>query len=264
MRFGVSSSCFYPMELSFAIEQLVKNGVNCIEIFVNTESELKSDFIKKIKGIIQPYNVTVTSVHPFTSGYEHIMLFSDYKRRFEDAVEFYKQYYNFASEFGARLVVLHGDRRMPEAGGIPDEEYFERYYRLATVGREMGVDLGQENVNMFRSQNPVFIKKMKDCLGSNVSFVFDIKQAVRSGNSPFDVCNAMGDRIIHLHINDNNQEQDCLLPGKGTMDYKKLLTQMKSNGFSGNAVIEVYNKNYEKIDDIIESYKCLNNNFGNL
>lgn len=263
MRFGVSSSCFYPMELSAALRQLVENGVNCMEIFVNTESELEDNFIKKIKSIIKPYNVKVTSVHPFTSGYEHIMIFSDYKKRFDDAVEFYKRYYNFAGELGARLVVLHGDKRMPQSGGIPDEEYFERYYRLASEGRKMGVDLGQENVNMFRSQSPDFLNKMRENLGGDVSFVFDIKQAVRSGNDPYAICRAMGNRIIHLHINDNTSQQDCLLPGKGTMDYAKILSLMKENGFTGSGVIEVYNKNYQNIQEIIDSYNYLNNTFGN-
>lgn len=264
MIFGVSSSCFYPMELSSSIEGLASKGVKQIEIFVNTESEVKQDFIKTIRNIIAPYGVKVTSVHPFTSGYEHIMIFSDYKKRFYDSVEFYKQYYCFAAELGARLVVLHGDRRMPEMGGIPNEEYFERYYKLAQTGRKMGVDLGQENVNMFRSQSPAFVKQMREYLGKDASFVFDIKQAVRAGCSPYDMCSAMGDRIIHLHINDNTPARDCMLPGKGDMDYRKMLTQMKNQGFSGKGVIEVYRRDFDTIDDIVGAYNYLNTEFGDI
>ncbi len=261
MHFGISSACFYPMDLIESLEALAKSDVKELEIFVNTESELTPSFSKEVKKITDAYGITVTSVHPFTSGYEYMMIFSDYKKRFDDAKEFYKRYYSFAAELGAKLVVLHGDKRFAETGGIPDEEYFERFYKLAQAGRKMSVTLAQENVNLFRSQNPEFIAKMKKYLHNDVDFVFDIKQAVRAGFTPYDMCNAMGNRIIHLHINDNNANNDCMLPGDGTMDYKKLLSKVKEQGFNGTAVIEVYRKNFETLDELIQSYKYMNSNF---
>lgn len=264
MKFGVSSACFYPMDLMKSIEFLADNNIHTIEIFTNTVSELQDNFAKKVNNIIKPHNINVTSIHPFTSGYEHILLFSDYYKRFEDTLEFYKQYFNFANNVGAKLIVLHGDRRFVQMGGIPNEEYFERYYKLAKTGRTMGVTVAQENVNMFRSQSPDFLRKMREYLGDEVDFVFDIKQAVRSGNDPYEVCDAMGNRIIHLHINDNDSNHDCLLPGKGTMNYKKIITQMTLNGFKGDAVIEVYNKNFNSASEVVDSYNYLNNVFGNL
>lgn len=264
MYFGVSSACFYPMDLIESLEALAKNNVKELEIFVNTESELTTSFSKEIKKITDAYGIRVTSVHPFTSGYEYMMIFSDYKKRFDDAVEFYKRYYSFANEMGARLVVLHGDKRFAEAGGIPDEEYFERFYKLAQAGRKTAVTLAQENVNLFRSQNPEFIAKMKKYLHDDVDFVFDIKQSVRAGFNPYDMCKAMGNRIIHLHINDNNSKSDCMLPGDGTMDYKKLLNTIKEYDFNGTAVIEVYRKNFDTIEDLIKSHKYMNSNFSNI
>lgn len=261
MRFGVSSACFYPMDLIESLESLAKNDVKELEIFVNTESELTLSFSNKIKKITNAYGITVTSVHPFTSGYEYMMIFSDYKKRLNDAIEFYKRYYSFANELGAKLVVLHGDKRFADTGGIPDEEYFERYYKLAQAGRATGVTLAQENVNLFRSQSPEFIAKMKEYLHNDVEFVLDIKQAVRAGFSPYDMCSAMGNRIVHLHINDNNATTDCMLPGEGTMDYKRLLTQVKKQGFNGTAVIEVYRKNFTTLDELINSHKYMNSNF---
>lgn len=264
MEFGVSSACFYPQDLTKSVKMLAENNVKSMEIFANTESELTTEFAKEINDIIKAYDIKVTSVHPFTSGYEYIMIFSDYKKRFADAVEFYKRYYNFANELGAKLVVLHGDKRFADSAGIPDEEYFERYYNLAEVGRQVGVTLAQENVNLFRSQSPDFIKKMREYLGDSVDFVFDIKQAVRSGNDPYKMCNAMGNRIIHLHINDNNSTHDCMLPGTGEMDYRKLLTQTRKQGFNGTAVIEVYRKNFEEFEHLLESYNYMNNNFSDI
>lgn len=264
MRFGISSACFYPMDLIESLKLLAESDVKELEIFVNTESELTHSFTKEVKNITEAYGIKVVSVHPFTSGYEYMMIFSDYKKRFDDATEFYKRYYSFANEMGAGLVVLHGDKRFEATGGIPDEEYFERYYRLAQTGRATGVTLAQENVNLFRSQNPEFITKMREYLKEDVDFVFDIKQAVRAGFNPYDMCSAMGDRIMHLHINDNNATNDCMLPGAGSMDYKKILTQARNQGFDGTAVIEVYRKNFAESDELINAYKYMNSNFSDV
>ena len=264
MKFGVSTACFYPQDLLATIRLLAEHNIEFMEIFANTSSEITPEFAKKIEKIIAPCNIKVTSIHPFTSGYEHILLFSDYYKRFEDSVEFYKKYFEFAAMLGARLIVLHGDRRFPEMGGIPDKEYFERYYILTHTAKKFGITVAQENVNMFRSQNPIFLKNMRDYLGDDVDFVFDIKQAIRSKNDPYKVCEAMGNRIIHIHINDNDKNNDCLLPGKGTMDYDKILSQIKAYGYNGKAVIEVYSKNFSNISDIIQSHKFLSDNFCNI
>lgn len=263
MKFGISTACFYPEDLLKSIEMLAEKNVCCMELFVNTIGEVTKEFAKTVNSITSS-NIKITSVHPFTSGYENILLFSDYYRRFEESVDFYKRYSEFAYRVGAGIVVLHGDKRFEGKGGIPDGEYFERYYKLREAMKKEGAFPAQENVNLFRSQSPAFIEKMRKYLGNDVDFVFDIKQAVRSKNNPFEMCRAMGNRIAHMHINDNDSYNDCLLPGRGTMDYEKILGMMCSQGYGGNAVIEVYRKNFEDIDDIMKSYRMLNSSFSNL
>ncbi len=263
MKFGISTACFYPEDLLKSIERLTAENVCCMEIFVNTIGEVTKEFAKEVNSVTSS-GIKITSVHPFTSGYEHILLFSDYYRRFEESIDFYKRYSEFACRVGADIVVLHGDKRFEGSGGISDFEYFERYYKLREAMKREGAVLAQENVNLFRSQSPEFIEKMIKYLGNDVDFVFDIKQAVRSKNNPFDVCRAMGNRIAHMHINDNDGYNDCLLPGKGTMDYEKILGMMRSQGYGGNAVIEVYRRNFSDMEDIVQSYRMLNRNFGNL
>ena len=264
LEFGISTACFYPDDLMQIIRNLCQYDIKCMEIFANTVSELSENTAKEIRHITQAGNIKITSVHPFTSGYEHNLLFSDYYKRFEDTVEFYKKYFHFAALLGATIVVMHGDKRFAESGGISDEEYFERYYKLASTGRKIGVTVAQENVNLFRSQNPSFIRKMRETMGSEVDFVFDIKQAVRSGNNPYEMCEAMGDRIVHLHINDNDATHDCLLPSYGTMDYNRILRQMKEQNFNGRAVIEVYHSHFKSTVEVVDCCRFLNENFGDL
>lgn len=254
MRAGVSTACLYPMETADVLRRLLENGVDCFEIFFNTFSEIQNDYTSTLLNMLSEYNASVKSIHPFTSGYEPYLIFTDYEKRYLETLEFYRYYFFCAAHLGAKIVVLHGDRKT-YLNGISDELYFERFAKLAEIGREYGVTLAQENVNLFRSQNPAFIRKMRDYLGDDASFVFDIKQAVRSHNDPYEMCEAMGENLVHIHINDNDENNDCLLPGKGKTDYKRIFDILKSNNYSGDFIIEVYRSNFAKLNELIDSYQ---------
>ena len=108
----------------------------------------------------------------------------------------------------------------------------------------------QENVNGFLSQNPDFVQTMRQELGEDASFVFDIKQAVRAGVDPYEMCRAMGDRIVHIHLNDNDDHRDWLVPWQGTMDYSHLFGQLFDQGFSQDIILEVYRTNFESLEEL--------------
>ena len=256
MSLGISTACLYPMVTEKALETMITLGFRTFEIFINSYSELEKGYIRELKKMIDDSQSRVKSLHPFTSGFESFLLFSGYQRRFEDSLEFYKRYYEAAAGVGAEILVLHGERLTPNKV-ITEQEYFERFVRLCEVGESFGVTLAQENVNACRSADPAFLKRMRKAIGERARFVFDIKQAVRAGFDPYDVCAAMGEDIIHMHINDNRLEEECLLPGKGTMDFKKLKAMLDGFGFSGDYVIEVYRKDYVGVEALIESYRAV-------
>lgn len=253
MKVGVSTACLYPMETKKAIVSLLENGIDHLEIFFNTISEIQKPYISELKSVIHSYGAQVRSMYPFTSGYEPYLIFTDYVNRYKDSLEFYKNYFTCAQSLGAEILVIHGDRKTAETG-ISDEEYFEKFGELASIGRQYGVTVAQENVNIFRSQYPDFIRKMKAYLGSDASFVFDLKQAVRAGVDLYEMCEAMGDRLVHIHLNDNAPGQDCLLPGMGEVDYQRLFKILKQNSYNGDFILEVYRRNFGKIDELVKSY----------
>ncbi len=53
-----------------------------------------------------------------------------------------------------------------------------------------------------------------------MAFTLDVKQANRLGIAPADMLDAMGDRLVHLHLSDFTAADDCLLPGAGCFDYR--------------------------------------------
>ena len=205
MRLGISTSCYYPEHLEFAVKNLVEHQVACIEVFVNTVSEFEPGFIRLLQGILQGGNTEVVSVHPFTSGMEFVLFFTDYQRRVDDGVEMYRKYFDVCSRLGGKYVVFHGVRR-----DIPCEDgvYFERFQLLYESARSMGVELLQENVARCKSGDPAFIQKMRKALGEQAHFVLDTKQCVRRGVELEQMRAVMGDALRHVHLSDCDVNHD--------------------------------------------------------
>lgn len=255
MRIGVSTACYYPLETELSLEEVGKAGIDTTEIFFNASVELKQDFVNELKSIKDYYGIHVTSIHPTASLADSFMLFSAYERRLKEGLQTYRRYGEIAAELGAKYVILHGGK---PNGVLDDEGYFERFLQISDKVASGGAVLLQENVVNFRAGNLDFLKKMKQYLGDRAAFCLDVKQSIRGGYSPFDAIKILKDSVKHLHLSDNNAQKDCLLPLDGSFDFKNFLNYAAQNGFSGDAVIEVYRNAYDQYSELkacLENFK---------
>lgn len=256
MAFGISTSCLYPQETEKSLEELAKLGVKTCEVFLNSPSETTLEFAKILNRISDEYGIKIVSVHPFSSFAETYMLFSEYERRFDDMLDFYKRSFEVTSAVGAKFSVIHGSL-LP--GKITDDEYFERFMKLSQAGKEFGVTIGQENVNRHFSESPDFLRKMRAALGNEFKLIFDVKQAFRAGYSPIAFAEEFKESIVHIHLSDHNSCHDCLPPAKGNFDFKKLFSVMSSANYKGDYIIELYRSNFENSQNLAEALKYIEN-----
>lgn len=256
MRIGASTACFYPMETEKAVAALTNSGFRVIEIFFNSFSELQPEFLEKIYKQISSCGCEVTSIHPFLSGIEPFLLFSNYERRFYDSIDFYETFYKAAQILGAKKLVLHGGV-FPDRYKLSDEEYCRRFELLAKRGEQFGVETLHENANKFRASSPDFIRAMKKIIPERAKFTLDIKQTIRAGYEPLEILNAMGNSLKHIHINDHTSDKDCLLPLCGDFDYSSFFSECKKIGYDGDVIIEVYRTNFDDIFELSESAEKL-------
>ncbi len=249
MRTGISTACLYPLEVEKSLEKLLSMDFKVFEIFFNTFSELSPAFLKQLQKLLRGTEACIKSIHPFTSGMEGILFFSEYRRRVDDGLDFYKRYFEAACALEAEILVLHGQKGY-QAGKLTEDDYVERYLRLFWLGKSYGITVAQENVNQYRSESAAFVSRMKEKTGGECAFVLDIKQAIRAGEDPYAMCRAMGNRLVHLHINDNAPGADCLLPGRGEMDFRRLCAMLRETGYQGDCVIEVYRDNFAGLEEL--------------
>jgi sugar phosphate isomerase/epimerase len=257
MNVGASTSCFYPLETEKSLKKIAALGFKKTEIFFNTFSELEAPFLKELKLIADANGVEILSVHPYSAPIENMCIFGEYRRRYEDYIDLYRKYCHACAVLGGKFVVIHGafDKRKIN---LPDDIYFERFASLIEIGKSEGVTVCQENVNKFKSQHIAFMKKMRDVIGSDFNMVFDIKQSIRAGYDPFKFLEEMKSSIVHVHLSDNLMpEKDCMPPGKGNFDFKRLFGELEKADYKGDYVIEIYSEGYDVEKELRDSKEYL-------
>ena len=254
MTAGISTACLYPKPLEEALYDLAVNGVTCVELFVNTHSELKPSFAHGASNLLRRFDVKCPSVHPFTCEMEPQMFFSEYERRVNDMLEYYKLYFRLMNTVGAEIFVFHGGK---PSSTCTTELYCERYSKLYRLGKEYGITVAIENVSRCRSGSSAFIKEIKAMLGNEFAFVLDTKQAVRSNENPMRFLDVVGDKIAHVHISDSGEMGDCLLIGRGRFDFRKFFDKLAGYNPDCCVVLELYRSGFKGISDLVSSYNIL-------
>ena len=251
MLTGASTACLYPMETERSLELLLELGCRRFEVFLNCGEELRPPFLRELKRRAVAYGAAFTSVHPFTSAMESSLLFGDYPRRTREAFDLYRRYMAAAAYLGGRWVVIHGQ---PQGHGkLPDQGYWQRFGELYQLGRGEGAYPAQENVRQHRSADPAFIAGMRKALGDSCAFVLDVKQCRMAGAETEEMVQAMGDRLVHVHLSDWEEGAPCLLPGAGRFDHLAFRRLLESRGFSGTVVTEVYRHSFSQIEELARS-----------
>ncbi len=254
MNIGASTACLYPLETEKALYELASRGVKNIEIFINSVDELEGEIFAEIKGIKEKYGLNVKSFHPFSSPMETLFLFSDYQRRTDYLFDIYKRYFERLNELGADVFVLHGAILSSK---VPDDRYLERYHKLFLIGKEFGVRVAQENICYCKSCSLPFLKNMSSQLGDECAFVMDVKQARRSNVDVFEMLDALGRKIVHLHLSDCSKECDCVPIGKGHFDFLRLFKKLDELEYDRAMVVELYRENYTSYDDLADCVTAL-------
>lgn len=256
MKAGISTACLYPELLENALFELVKAGIRTTELFVNTHSEVVPEFTDMLSGIMCGYGASCVAYHPYTCPIEPMMFFSGYSRRVNDMLEYHRYYFDAMNRLGAKIFILHGNMNVV---AVPENFYFEIFSQLAEKAAEFGITVAQENVARCQSHSLDFMRSMAAQLGDKAKFVLDIKQALRSGEDPFEIAEVLGDRIIHVHMSDNNEKEDCLVPGSGTFDIYGFLKLLSSKGFDGAVMTELYRKNFRDVSELADSFVYMEN-----
>lgn len=240
-----------------AFEKVCSFGAKTAEIFFNSFEELKTPILNKFINIKDAYGVSVNTIHPYTSFAEPFVIFGGYQRRTQEEIDFYKNYFEAAAALGAKAVVLHGARTVQSK----DKElrYIEAYNALCDAADEFGVAPAVEIVVDRMGQSLDFLSLLKESSSGRFKTVLDIKQCRRANVDEFNFIDRFSSDIVQVHISDYNDTLDCLPPGEGFYNFKKLFEHLKKCSYDDSAVIELYNWSFNDDEQIKNSKIFLEN-----
>ena len=256
MDIGLSSAVFYPnVETEDSIELISSLDFKCAEILLNSPMEFEENFIEELKEKKDKCGLKINSVHSFSPLYEPY-LFDTYKRRRNDMLSYYKKVCRAASVLGAECYTFHG-MRLDNISQVDFKLNYEIYNTLTYIAGENGIKLAQENVSWCMSSSVEYLNRIKENTKYPLYFTFDIKQAYKSRINPFQYLDIMGDKLVNFHVNDRDDNNVCLLPGRGNVDFQSIFEKIKSQNYLGNVIIEVYENNYNSYTELQKAKKFL-------
>lgn len=252
MEIGLSSAVFYPnVKTEDSIKLISKLGFKCAEIFLNSPTEYDTDYIKKLVELKEKHGLNINSVHSFSSSFEPY-LFDLYERRRKDMLKHFIKVCRAGSALGANCYTFHG-MKLENINFINKKLIYEVYDNLLYIAGENGIKLAQENVSWCMSSSKEYLEGIKEHSKYPLYFTLDIKQAYKASKEPTDYLEVMKDSLINFHINDRDNKNVCLLPGKGDVDYEKVFAQIEKVNYSGNAIMEIYSYNYSTYEELVKS-----------
>lgn len=251
MKVGISTASLFMRKFNEdALPLLDGLGIKTAEVFLTSFSEYgKSfgEFLAQKKGKIR-----VNSVHALNTEFEP-QLFSAHPRVKEDAYYWAEKVLEGANALGAPYYTFHGTSRVKKASRSGEQDNFpsmiKGFQTLSDFCEQRRVKLCLENVEWSTyNRLGVFEKIAKEvpALGG----VLDIKQARISGFPYEKYIDEMGERLAYAHISDIDEKGKIRLPGQGVFDFETLVKRLQNIGFDGALLIEVYQNDYEKEDEL--------------
>ncbi|HDM23969.1 hypothetical protein DRO02_01300 [archaeon] len=139
---------------------------------------------------------------------------------------------------------------------MPFRQQLKSFREIFDYAERLGVTLCLENLSGREKglvYKPTHILEIEKILGKKILVTLDVGHAHIAGNE-FEFIDALGERIIHMHVHDNFGIHDVHLPiGRGNINWSSLFQRLRNRvGAHTTLIIENYT-----IEDIIESVEYL-------
>lgn len=259
MQVGVSTaSLFLRKNNEEALPLFDRLGIKTAEVFLTSFGEYGRPFaelLASVKG-----NVRINSVHALNTQFEP-QLFSAHPRSKADAYAVLENVLTSANVLGAPYYTFHGTARIKRASRSGENDDFpaiiDGFRQLLSTCQMHGTTLCLENVEWATYNRPGVFSKIAQELPA-LRGVLDVKQARISGYPYEKYLFEMGERLAYAHLSDIDDNGRICPPGKGNFDFETLIKRLKDVGFDGALLVEVYNKDFDKEEELKLSCDHLN------
>lgn len=255
MKLGMSTASLFPKVLTEnAFDVFRKLQVDTAEVFLNTRSEYRKSFIKKL--LQRKGDINIHSVHVLGVQFEP-QLFNGNARVRADAEDIFKKVCEVSAMLGAKFYTFHGMIRFKVSDtGADYNRICDRLGKLCLLAKSFGINLSYENVQWTYADKPEFFANVfEQC--PDLYTTLDVKQAALAKVDPLEFLNVMNKHISTFHFCDVTDDGKTALPGRGCVDFKNIAAEAAKLNITAPAFMEVYTRDYENFDELSNSYNFL-------
>lgn len=255
MRLGMSTAAYYGrLETEEAAALCATMAVDCCEVFLETHSEYTAEFGHTVRSALPGF--PVHSVHPKGTQFEGD-LFGKSPRQRSDALRIWEGVLAAGQAMGAKVYVYHGPTDFSRQGQGPNLVAQQGVLvELCAMAAQRGICIGWENVVWAGLNTPEHVACIRHAL-PDMGFVLDIKQAMRCGVDALILLEAMGDRLVNVHLCDWDAQGKLCLPGQGVFDFSAFFSALRRGGYEGPAILEPYPYLFDKQEELETSLAYL-------
>jgi sugar phosphate isomerase/epimerase len=232
---GLSTAAFYPTHLTEdALSASAQLGFRVVEIFLQVDQECTPEFGRELDRRRRELGVRVHSLHLYAV---HFDMWAAYPRMVEETRARFLRVLEIANRLEACALTWHGLRySLDDPPTVA--AFFESVAWAGGKAQSAGVTLCIENVSWCYLRTPAHVRALLDA-GFPVGFTFDTFQAGESEVDPAALIDAMGARLLTVHVADYAPGAPRhLLPGAGCLDWPAILRALRAAGYAGPLILE--------------------------
>jgi sugar phosphate isomerase/epimerase len=228
-KVSLSTASAYPLKCATTFELAARLGYDGIEVMVWTDPVSQDP--EALRRLSEHHGLPIVSLHAPTLLLTQRVWGTDPWPKLRTSCE-------VAVAAGAGTVVVH-----------PPFAYQREYARgfaigVAELAAEFGVKIAVENMFPWRimgRERQAYLPHW-DPVGQPYEHVtLDLSHTATAGSDALAMAEALGDRLVHLHLADGSggAKDEHLIPGRGGQPCAELLEGLAAKGWDGNVVVEV-------------------------
>lgn len=226
---GLSTSSVYPGNAATAFDLAARLGYDGVEVMVWTDRVTQD--AQLLSGLSRHYGVPILSVHAPTLLMTQRVWGPAPWAKIDRSLE-------LAHEVGADTVVVHPPFRWQReyAVGFGDG--------IALREHDMGMRIAVENMYPWRARGrelQAYLPHWDPVPMDYDHVTLDLSHTATAGIDALEMADALGDRLVHLHLADGSGSvrDEHLIPGRGSQPCDELLRRLGSDHFEGHVIVEV-------------------------
>ena len=269
VKFAFSTNAFTNYSLTQSIEEISKIGYEGVEIMCDVPHayppDMNEDKIKEINNLLIRNNMQISNLNAFTlfalGDTYHPSWIENAKNARDLRIKHTLDCINLAEKLGAKNISI-------EPGGpIEMPANREKYLKLFIDGvRQILPQAEKKHVKILVEPEPElllersaeFLQFMKEFDSKFLKLNFDIGHFYCVREDPSALVLKLQEYIEHFHMADiKNRKHFHLIPGQGSIDFRKVFATINEIGYDGYVTVELYPYKINPIEAAAESMKYL-------